>query len=132
MASRTSAILGPLADQDAVRVHEVEAAHPDDLVAPLEKPDRGDVQPLRIGGREELADVALAGRAEDGVDQRVGDHVAVRVTGEPRLTGEVDAGEDERDPVLEPVRVDAEPDPQLAHPSGSWRDSRRSNTVTVS
>ena len=41
-----------LADQDAVRVHELEATHADDLVAPLEEPDRGDVEPLRIGGRE--------------------------------------------------------------------------------
>src|SRR6266550_509909 len=39
----------PLANQDAVRVDELEAAHADDLVAPLEKPDRGGVEPLRIG-----------------------------------------------------------------------------------
>src|SRR5262245_4770623 len=60
-----------LADQDAVGVHELEAAHANDLVAPLEQSDRGDVEPLRVGRREELADVTLAGRTEDRVDQRV-------------------------------------------------------------
>src|SRR5689334_3941677 len=54
----------PLSDQHAVGVHELEAAHADDLVAPLEQPDRRGVEPLRIGGREELADVAHACGAE--------------------------------------------------------------------
>ena len=62
----------------------------------------------------------------------MGDDVAVGVAGQPGLAGEVDAGQDERDPVGEAVRVDSEPDPELAHPSGSWRASRWSNTVTVS
>src|SRR5262245_49560972 len=113
-----------LADQDAVRVHELEAAHPDDLVAPLEQPDRRGVEPLRVRRREELADVPLAGRAEDRVDQRVCDHIAVRMPGKPGLTREVDAGQHERDPVLEAVRVDSEPDPQIAH--AGTREARSS------
>src|SRR4029077_17869788 len=77
-------------------------------------------------------DVALAGRAEDRVDQRMDDHVAVRVTRETGLAGEVDACEHERHPVLEPMRIDPEPDAEIAHPSGSSRASRRSKSVTVS
>src|SRR5262245_25735337 len=103
-----------LADQDAVRIHELEAAHPDDLVAPLEQADRGHVEPLGVGRGEELADVALSGRAEDRVDQSVRDHVAVRVPRKPGLAGKVDACEHERDPLLEAVRVDPEPDPEVA------------------
>ena len=66
---------------------------------------------MRIGRREELADVALARRSEDRVDESVCDDVAVGVAGQPRLAGKVDARKDERDPVGEAVRVDAEPDP---------------------
>ena len=74
--------------------------------------------------------------AENRVDQGVRDHIAVGMAGEPARAVDPDAAEDERDTVLERVRIDAEPDPHLgvarAHPSGSWRGSRLSKTVTVS
>ena len=123
--------LRPLADEDAIRVHELEPGHANDLVAPLEQPDRGRVEPLRVGRGEELADVSLPGRAEDRVDERVGDHVAIRVARQPRLAGKVDACEHERDPVREPVRVHAEPDPQVAH-SQEATSTRSAAPVTLS
>jgi len=43
-----------------------------------------------------------------------------------------DAAEDERDAVLERVRVEAAADAVLGHPRGSCRPRRPSNTVTVS
>jgi hypothetical protein len=62
----------------------------------------------------------------------VRDHVAVGVAGQARLAREVDPGEHERDSVGEAVRVDAETDTELTHPSGSWRAWRPSKTATVS
>src|SRR5207237_2826828 len=85
-----------------------------------------------LARRKERADVAEAGRAEDGVGERVGDHVAVRVSRETAGMVEADAAEHERHAVLERVRIDAGADPQAGHPSGSCRPSRPSNTVTVS
>src|SRR5204863_6870579 len=70
--------------------------------------------------------------AEHGVDQRVGEHVAVGMAGEPARRIDLQPGEHERHAVLERVRIDAESDPNLTHPSGSWRGRRPSNTVTVS
>ena len=57
--------------------------------------------------------------AEHGVHERVGDDVAVGVAGETCLAVELDAAEDERRLVGEGVRVDADADPETAHPSGS-------------
>ena len=53
------------------------------------------------------------------------------MAGEPAGMLESHAAENERDAVGERVRVDAETDPQVAHPSGTWRASRCSNTVIV-
>jgi hypothetical protein len=61
----------------------------------------------------------------------MGDDVAVRVSGEAAVVVELNASEDEWDPVRKRVRVDAKPDAKLAHPSGSWRGFRPSKTVTV-
>ena len=71
------------------------------------------------------------GRAEHRVDERMGDDVAVAVTGEAAWRVEAHAAEHERHPLCERVRVDAQADTE-AHPSGSCRACLRSNTVTVS
>src|SRR5439155_1289733 len=92
--------------REAVRIDA--EARSDDLVAPLKQADRWDVAPFGVGRGEELADVALARRPEDRVDQRVRDHVAVRMAYEARLARKVDPREHERDPVREAVRIDAE------------------------
>ena len=68
-------------------------------------------------GREEGADVAEVCRAEERVDERVRDHVSVRMPDEPARVLERDAAQDERYAVLECVRVDPDPDPELAHAS---------------
>ena len=59
------------------------------------------------------------------------DHVPVGVPGQPARMIETDTAEDERNSLDERMRVHAQPDPKLAHPSGSWRALRPSKTVTV-
>ena len=54
----------------------------------------------------------------------MGDYVAVRMTGEAARMVEPNAAEDEGNAVRERVRVDAEPDAQVAHPSSACRASR--------
>ena len=61
----------------------------------------------------------------------MGDDVAVRVAGEARLAGELDAADDEARALGEAVRVDADPDPEPAHPSGSCLAERPVKTVIV-
>ena len=70
-------------------------------------------------------------RAEHGVDERMRDHVPVGVPGQPARMIETDTAEDERNSLDERVRVHAQPDAKLAHPSGSCRALRPSKTVTV-
>ena len=104
-----------LSDQHAIGVHELVTRALDNLVRALEKPERRSVEPLWIGGGKEVADVATARGAEDGVDERVGENVAVGVAGEPALAREVDAAEYERDVVAEAVGVEPNADSKLAH-----------------
>ena len=62
----------------------------------------------------------------------MGDHITVRMTGKPAGRLDHDPAENERNALGERVRVHAQPDAELAHPSGSCRRSRSSKTVTVS
>src|SRR5829696_6953343 len=90
--------------------------------------DRVGVAPALVGVREVLADVAHAGRAEQRVDHRVGEHVRVRVAGEAALRlRDLHAAEHQAAARLQPVRVPA--DAGRGHPSGSSRRDRRSNTA---
>ena len=104
-----------LPDEDAVGVHELPAglAH---LAVGLGKEveRRRSTVPLVSGG-EERADVAEVRGAEDRVDERMRDDVAVRVAGEPARMVDRHAAEHERHALLERVRVEADPDPELAH-----------------
>jgi hypothetical protein len=104
-----------LPDQDAVGVHELPPIGAHLRVGRLQELERVDT---RRGGRirwEERADVPEAGRAENCVDQRMRDHVAVGVAGEAARIVEVNTAEDERHAVLERVRVDTEADAQVSH-----------------
>ena len=75
-----------------------------------------------------------AGRAEQGVDHRVGEDVGVGVAGEAELVLDLDAAEDQRAALGEAVAVVADPDGHPAEfsptaaPSGSRRRSRPSKT----
>ena len=60
------------------------------------------------------------------------DHIAVRVTRETARGLDLDAPEDERNAIGERMRVDADTDAKLGHPSASWRRARPSKIVTVS
>ena len=86
----------------------------------------------RLVRRKQRPDVAQARRAQQRVDQRVRDHVTVGVSCKTARVVEADTSEDERNAVGERVRVDAEADAQVAHPSGTCIGRRCSNTVTVS
>ena len=70
-------------------------------------------------------------RAQHGVGEGMGDHVAVGVAGEPARVVEANASEHERDAVRERVRVDADADAELSQAAPAVA-LRPSNTVTVS
>ena len=122
-----------LADEDAVGVDELASRRR--ARARRRRASRSsDETPsavVRVGG-EERADVAEVGGAEDRVDQRVRDHVAVGVAGEAARLVERDAAEDERHALLERVRVDADADAELLIRAAPGARSRPSKTVTVS
>ena len=89
--------------------------------------ERADPGEPGVGRREEGADVAQAGSAENRVDDRMGEDVPVGVAGEPPLRVELDSAEDELHPGLERMGVDARPDPVLsqAAPAGLACPRRR-------
>ena len=121
-----------LADQDDVRVLELESEPADTLGGEPKQVERGGAAPARIAGREHRADVVEPRCAQDRVDERVREHVAVGVAGKAPRRLDRHASEDERDPVRKGVRVDADADAKLGHPSGSGRLRRSSKTVTAS
>src|SRR5262249_15270231 len=99
--------------------------------------DRVGARPTLIGVRKVLADVAQAGGAEQGIGDRVRDHVGVAVAGETALVGKLASAEDQspRPVVREPVDVEA-----LAHTHERHRrssatrsraQSRSSGTVNL-
>ena len=104
-----------LADEDAVGADERVAGLADLRVRVAQELERVCALPALVAGREQRADVAETGRAEQGVDERMRDHVAVRVAGEAARMLDRDAAEDERHAVLQSMRVDAEPDAQVRH-----------------
>ena len=109
-ASRTAASRGssPIRTQSALTSSKPARRTP--RVRLREQVERVGALPARIVRREQRADVAEPGGAEHRVDQRVRDHVAVGVAGEPARMVELDAAEDERHALDERVRVDADPD----------------------
>ncbi len=70
--------------------------------------------PLRVGGGEVLADVAVADRAEDGVGQRVQDHVGVGVADQPARVRDRDAAEHDVRAGAQRVDVVADADAHVA------------------
>ena len=94
-------------------------------VGVAEQVERVRAFPALVVRREERADVAEPGRAEQGVDQRVRDDVAVGVAGQAPLGVEANASEHERHALLERMCVDPEPDPQLRHRSSASGSSAR-------
>src|SRR5436190_5368018 len=105
-----------LADEHTVCVRQREP-HPRHLgVGAGEKVERRGAFPLRRGRGKEGPDVAEPGRADDGVDQRMRDHVAVGMAGEASVVLDRDAAEDERHALHERVRVDTDPDSQRLDP----------------
>ena len=73
----------------------------------------------RVVGGKQRSDVPEPGGAEHRVDERVREHVAVRVAGEAAVVVEPHAAEHERHAALECVRVDTDPDPNVTagHPA---------------
>src|SRR4029079_18173369 len=121
-----------LADQDAVGIDELPAGLAYFCGRAAQQVERRRALPLRLLGRKQRADVAEPSRTEQSVDQGVSDHVPVRVAREALRRFDRDSPEYQRDAVRELVAAHPQSDPELAHPSGSCRRSRRSKTVTVS
>jgi hypothetical protein len=74
------------------------------------------------------ADVALAHRAQERVDQSVEQHVGVRMAGEACGVGNLDAAENELSPALKAMDVEAVADAKITShevaQSGVARSSR--------
>ena len=115
-----------LADQDDVRVRELPAGGAHMLPRLPQQLDGVGAGERRIPGGEERADVLEARGAEHRVGERVREHVAVGVAGEPARMVDPDAAEHERHAVLERVRVDAGADPVLGHGSRSGSSASES------
>ena len=108
---------GLLGDDRAVGLRQGEAAAADQLVRGAQQLHRIGVLPLGIAVGKQLADVARARGAEDGVGEGVRHGVGVRVPGEPARMGDGDAAEDERTARDEAVGVVADPHPGHARPA---------------
>ena len=110
----------PLADQAGVYVQraarELADHHPEQV-------EGVSVPPLLLVGGKELAQVAEAAGAEQGVDHRVREDVGVRVPGEPAVVLDLDSADHQRLPLGEPVAVVTDPDPErhLAALTGAAR-----------
>ena len=86
-----------LADEHAVGVDEPPARRPHLRVGLGQQRERRDAAEALVARGEERADVAEPGRAEQRVDQRVREDVAVGVAGEAARMVELDPAEHERD-----------------------------------
>ncbi len=69
--------LGPLADNRQIKVEDASTACCDFVARGLEEEVGGRPLPLRVAGREVLANVALAERAQDRIGQSVQGDVGV-------------------------------------------------------
>src|SRR5204862_8221783 len=106
---------GLLADEDAVGVDEPPPGRTHLLVRLRQERKRRDAAEALLARREQRSDVAEPGRAEHGVDQRVGEYVAVGMACKPSWVLELDAAENERHALLEGVRVDADAHTNVSH-----------------
>src|SRR5215213_2367505 len=98
---------GVLADDGGVDVDDPPADRADDGAQHV---DRVGVAPALLVVGEERADVARAGRPEQRVDHRVGEHVGVGVAGEAELVLDLDTAQDQAAALGEAVAVVADPD----------------------
>ena len=58
-----------------------------------------------VGIRKHFTDVAQRCRAQDGVGDSVGNRIAIRMTGQREIDGDLRAGQDQRTTWSEPVGV---------------------------
>lgn len=97
--------LGRGQDQRGIEIDEGVAFGGDALEGFFKKDGGVGAFPLRVGGREERADVWGGNGSEEGVGDGVEEDVSVGVASEAAFVGELDASDDERDAALEFVRV---------------------------
>ena len=96
-------------------IHQLPAFRPDPRIGVAEQVERVGAAPSLIPRREQRADVAQTGRADESVEERVRHDVAVGVTGEPTVEIDANTAEHQRDADGEGVRVHAQPDAELRH-----------------
>lgn len=86
---------------------------------------------LRVVIREQQADVAETGCAEQGVHQSVREHVRIGVTVQPALERNFHAAEDELAPRNEAVYIISVSDPHVVLPFQIASAMRRSTGVVI-
>ncbi len=104
-----------LADQHAVRVDELEAGRLHSRVGIRQQSERVGATVGVVVGREERADVPEPGGSQQGVGERMRDHVTVGVADEPARMVEGDAAEHKRHSLPEGVCIDSDPDAVIRH-----------------
>ena len=131
--SRREAIRGSSPIEDAIRVDQFPAGCAHFGVGASEQVERVGALPALFARGKERADVSQPGRAEQGVDQRVCDHVTVRVPRKTTRVFDADTAQHERHAVREGMRVDAEADSELAHclSSSSQLSTRARSSAVV-
>jgi hypothetical protein len=98
------------------------AAPPHQLVRGAEELHGVRVLPLRVGVGKQLADVPRSRRAEDGVGERMGDGISVRVPRETARVGDAHPREQKRARIGEAVRIVADADSHYRERgSTGWR-----------
>ena len=96
ISARRGASFGRLGHDRAVDVAGLPAGRPDQADRVRQQLDAVGAGQARVVVGEQLADVAEAGRAEQGVGDGVGDGVGVAVAGQAARVGEADAAQHER------------------------------------
>ena len=107
--------VGPFGEDGEVTAGRGQSAlgqHPDDVLEQREAPRP---RPSRVRGREVLPEVAEPASAEQGVGERMADHVAVGVPGQSGLPFERHPAKEQRPAGVPGVQVDPQTDAYVAH-----------------
>ena len=78
-----------------------------------------------------LAEIAGAERAQQRAGDRVQQHVAVGVAGQPAVVRDLDAAEAQRPPCGEPMRIEAQPHPRRHRAPASSASARARSAAVV-
>ena len=112
--------LGGFGDDDAIGVPHGQPLGPQPLHHGLQERRAVGILEARIVVRKQPADVALPGRAQERVDERMHQDVRVGVADETLVKGNLDAADDEPPARGQSVQVVPQPDPSVQEKPPPW------------